>query len=171
MSHESAGLDRARPRSSDVDRTFIARLCARLTRRTGCAEEAADIVQDSFLRLAQRSNTSIDNPEGYMWRIARNLAVDRRRRSQTFPCVPLEDDVPSVMPAPDRVVVGRQSLEEVMRIVDNLPQRCREVFVLRKIDGLEQEEIATRLGISQNMVQKHLRKALADIAAALGEGH
>lgn len=169
MADDAADLMGAQLRSSDVDRSLIARLRARLVRRTGCADEAADIVQDSYLRFAQRPKASIDNPEGYLWRIASNIAIDRRRRSKSFPCVPLEESVPSATPAPDRVLVGRQSLHEVLQIVDQLPPRCQEVFVLRKIDGLEQHEIAARLCISQNMVQKHLRKALAHIAAALGE--
>ncbi len=156
------------PQPGGMDRSLMSRLRARLVRRTGCAEEAADIVQDSFLRYAQRS-PSVSNPEGYLWRVARNLVVDRRRRAAILPCLPLDDDIVSSAPAPDRVLVGRQSLDQVLRIVDGLPPRCREVFHLRKIEGWEQQEIAAHLGISLNMVQKHLRKALADISSALDE--
>ena len=146
-----------------------ARLQALLTRRTGCSVHAADILQDTFLQLGRRPGEPIANPQAYIGRVAMNLATDRHRkaayRSRQLGMMALDPiaEVPSV----ERELLGRERLRQVLEAADRLPPRCREVFVLRKIDGLTQQEIASRLGISANMVQKHLRKALADIMAAL----
>lgn len=74
-------------------------------------------------------------------------------------------------PSPERVVSGRNELALVRSLIDGLPDRCRQVFELRRIHGLAQREVAERLGITENVVEQQsirglrlLLKALADSA-------
>jgi RNA polymerase sigma factor (sigma-70 family) len=62
--------------------------------------------------------------------------------------------------SPERIALARERLALLAAAMDELPPRCREVFVLRQVEQLDQAEIARRLCISRNMVEKHLRKAL-----------
>ena len=144
------------------------RLRQALQRRTGCAAAAEDLSQDVYLRLADREDRDLASPEAYVARTAANLALDWRRSAvRRGVMAPFPSDLASDLPSAERTLVARERLKLVLQIADRLPPRCREVFVLRKLEGLEQREIAERLGISMNMVQKHLRKALEDIAAGL----
>ena len=73
-------------------------------------------------------------------------------------------------PSPERVVAARRELGEVLRLIDRLPDRCRRVFEMRKIQGLSQREIASRLGISETIVENEVVKGLRLISRALHEG-
>jgi RNA polymerase sigma-70 factor (ECF subfamily) len=135
-----------------------------LSRRVG-RDDAADIVQETFLRVMSRdiSETIVD-PRAYVRRTAVNLAMDvsRRRRLETKLFVP-EEAAPD---APSQEVTAEQSLDADRRAgllseaIDTLPPKCREVFVMRMHQELPQDEIARRLGISRNMVDRHLRIAI-----------
>lgn len=150
-------------------RSYV-QLKAFVTRRVGCASTAADIVHDTYIRLAERGDGQIGNPEGYARRVAGNLAIDWQRREAGRPYVAaiVPDQVPSDAPSPEQELEHKARLRRVLELAAELPPKCREVFVLRKLDGLHQDEIAARLNISPNMVQKHLRKALAYISARVG---
>lgn len=135
-----------------------------LSRRVG-RDDAADIVQETFLRVMSRdiSETVVD-PGAYVRRTAVNLAMDvsRRRRLETKLFVP-EAAAPD---APSQEATAEQSLDADRRAklltgaIDALPPKCREVFVMRMHRELPQDEIARRLGISRNMVDRHLRIAI-----------
>lgn len=143
-----------------------------LTRRVG-RDDAADIVQETFLRVMSRdiSQTIVD-PGAYVRRTAVNLAMDvsRRRRLETKLFVP-EDSAPE---APSQEASAEQSLDADRRAgllteaIDTLPPKCREVFVMRMHQELPQDEIARRLGISRNMVDRHLRIAIQRCRKAVG---
>ncbi|WP_260929490.1 RNA polymerase sigma factor [Novosphingobium sp. 9] len=66
-------------------------------------------------------------------------------------------------------MLGQDRLRTLLELVETLPPRCREVFALRKIEGLHQADIAERLGITRGAVEKHLRHALLLLATRLGE--
>ena len=71
------------------------------------------------------------------------------------------DRVPDSGASPEVCLVHREELARVRRAVDELPPRCREVFLLHKVAGLSYKEIALQLGISKNTVMVHMVKALA----------
>jgi RNA polymerase sigma-70 factor (ECF subfamily) len=143
-----------------------------LSRRVG-RDDAADIVQETFLRVMSRdiSETIVD-PGAYVRRTAVNLAMDvsRRRRLETKLFVP-EEAAPD---APSQEATAEQSLDADRRAgllseaIDTLPPKCREVFVMRMHQELPQDEIARRLGISRNMVDRHLRIAIQRCRKAVG---
>ncbi|BCA56585.1 DNA-directed RNA polymerase sigma-70 factor [Nitrospira sp. KM1] len=137
-----------------------------LLRRIGCPDTAADLVQETFLRVAQLPLTpQPDNPRAFLFRIASNLAIDELRKNQVRKPyqAPLEDaeHVPSAAPTGEQAVFDKQRMELLQQALDQLPPRCRTVFILRRIEGYSYEEIASRLGLSERMVAKEINRALA----------
>lgn len=140
-------------------------LRALVERRVQSPELAADIVQDCYLRIAEHDPAvAIDNPLAWLHRIVGNLVIDRLRqnamRARYTDPEALDENLPDRSPGSEAIVSGQQRLQLLARAVGELPPRCREVFVLRKIEQLGFDDIAARMGISRNMVEKHLRKAL-----------
>lgn len=137
-----------------------------LTRRCGCIETASDIVQETYQRiLAGGIWEHVKNPRALVYRIALNLATDHERRLATrHKYIETNPDIGSLesdtVAQPDRIVESGQQLERMQRAVERLPPKCRRVFLLRRIEGLSQNEIAECLGISRSMVEKHLRNAI-----------
>lgn len=143
-------------------------------RRLGDRHEAEDLVQESFLRLAQRRDTGeVAHLDGYIYRTAGSVLTDRARRRAVRHAdehVELESTQEAANNVdPLRALTSRRALAEVGAVLDALPERTRTVFVLRRLEGLRHKEIALRLGISVSSVEKHVARAvdaLADQAEA-----
>ena len=135
-------------------------------RRCGCVETAADIVQETYQRmLVGNLWQQAENPRALLHRIAANLATDyERRRSVRGHYVSDEDHDAALQVSdnidPEQINQARERLDRLVAAIDRLPLKCRTVFILRKFQELSHAEIADRLGISRNMVEKHLRNAL-----------
>jgi RNA polymerase sigma-70 factor (ECF subfamily) len=142
-----------------------------LTRRVG-AQDAPDLVQETFFRFLRHAKSeTIVEPHAFLHATAINLAKDHRRRARTEHIYvdfgDLPDGVAESLPLPDQEIVARQRLEHLKAAVAALPPRCRQVFIMRRIENLPQREIAKRLGISRSMVQQHLRLAMKRCHEAL----
>lgn len=140
-------------------------LKAFLTRKFGCPDLAADVAQETWLRAQQvKELTAVNNPRAYLFKMAANLAFDSLRsdkvRTRLTSAESIPDGASSGLPLPDQIVDYQQRLEILRQAVDELPPRCREVFSLHKFKGLSHAEIAARLGISKNMVEKHIIRGL-----------
>lgn len=137
-----------------------------LTRRFGSAGTASDTLHDIYIRL-QRLQTvpELDNPRAYLFRVANNVALDRlrvaRRAERRLAPGDLAAEQPSAAPTADVAMEQRERLRLLARAIAELPPRCREAFLMHKIDGLSHSQVAERLGISRSMVEKHVMKALA----------
>lgn len=148
-------------------------------RNTRCTHTAYDILHDALLRFALTKHPGrIEKPQAYMRTVVRNVLVDSYREMARF--VPFASDEPStdesdystvtlpeqfLAPSAEHIADLQQRLNALQRIIDCLPPRCREVFWLFRIDGHSQTEIASRLGISLNMVERHIMRALIDLRA------
>jgi RNA polymerase sigma-70 factor (ECF subfamily) len=149
-------------------------LLRHVEQRIGNTADAADIVQETYVhvRVTER-RTAIANPRAFLYRVATNLAIDYQRRrayrGQFVSAGEPIDDVASGEPSMERQLAGRERLDALLDAVNELPDRCREVFILCKLYHLDIEEIGQRLRISPTMVRRHLRKALLHCAARLGE--
>jgi RNA polymerase sigma-70 factor (ECF subfamily) len=131
-----------------------------------------DLVQEVLVRLVARSRgEAIENPEGYVFQTAANLLRDRARqhaaRSGGSHGSFEETEHGAVEISPERVLLSQEAIEMLVRALDELPQRTRDVFVLHRYDGLEHREIARRLGISESAVWKHMGKAVTHLHARM----
>lgn len=143
-----------------------------LRQRTG-EEDARDIAQESLSRLLRYRHTEpAEAWRPLLYRIARNLLNEhyRRRQSHGEPYnVPVETiELPDPAPPPDHAIQQTQQHAWLREAMQSLPPRCRQVFVLVRIDGLSQGEVARRCGISLKTVEKHLAKALAALCDKAG---
>jgi RNA polymerase sigma-70 factor (ECF subfamily) len=125
--------------------------------------EIEDIVQETYVRVCQiDSAETIRQPRSFLYRVARNLALDHVKRSESRFTVSLDD--PSHGDGEDWVsnenvhdqLAAKQEFELFCAAVQQLPLQCRRAFVLRKVYGYSQKEIAQELNISENTVEKHI---------------
>jgi RNA polymerase sigma-70 factor (ECF subfamily) len=138
-----------------------------LTYKVRCAETAADLTQETYLRIAHHPDTdNIENMRAYLFRIANNLALDYLR-SQTRQCQrdagPVTENIICRQPEPDAVLSDRQQLEFLEQIIYDLPPKCRAVFLMSRVEGKSYTEISNELAISPRTVESHIRKALEQI--------
>lgn len=128
-------------------------------------DTAQDILHETWLRISEiQPGQSIDRPLAFLYRIASNLALDHLRQDSLRQRYLDEGELPESVAAPgprqeDKLIL-QQQLELLALIVQELPPKCREAFLLRKARQMETDEIARHMGISRNMVEKHLRRAL-----------
>lgn len=143
-----------------------------LRRRMHDTEEAADLVQDVYLRLVRtRDLQRITHPKAFLFQTATNLLRDDRRGRQVRQA---ESGISALnglhaaeTPSPERVLEGRQRLRAFEQALSELPPRRRQVFLLARYDGLTHPQIAERLGISVSGVEKHMIKAIAHFGQAM----
>ncbi|MFI4909461.1 MAG: RNA polymerase sigma factor [Steroidobacterales bacterium] len=136
-----------------------------LRRFTAGAEDIEDLVQEAYVRVcAMPPAQAVDSPRALLFRIARNLAVDRARPKATRATDDVADFEPlhvsSEEAEPDEQVDLRRRYESFCAAVDSLPPLCRRVFVLRKVYQLSHAEIAQMLGLSHSTIEKHVAKGL-----------
>jgi RNA polymerase sigma factor (sigma-70 family) len=143
-----------------------------LTRKVG-ADDAPDLAQEAVLRVLHYAERGavVANPESLLRVTAQNLARDfaRRRKTESKYVVAglTIEDLQAPAPSPAARLEAAESASRFFDALDALTPRCREVFVMRRFENLHQEEIARRLGISRNMVEKHLRTAFRELKQAL----
>jgi len=145
-----------------TERLSLLRLAQRIVGTTPAAE---DVTQSLWFRVQRiEDDPPILNKRAYLYRLATNLATDHARANQRheelFEAADPPADVPSEMPSAERRMLDRERLRRFEAALEELPLRCRQVFVLRRIDGLPANEVAARLGITVNAVAKHVRIAV-----------
>ncbi len=136
-------------------------------------DAADDILQMAFIRLWQHRHdwTGSGSLRSYLFRIARNLALNARRdrssaarRNEGLRQVLARSPGP---PTPEENLVAERLREEVEAAIGNLPERRREVFVLARFHGLSQREIGEVLDIAPQTVANQMRSALAELRDTL----
>jgi RNA polymerase sigma factor (sigma-70 family) len=133
-------------------------------RRVGC-DEARDVVHDAYLRLVTYADPdSLNNPRAYLYRVTGNVANDYgaktlRRFEWTEPDAD-PDVAESPNPGPEQQAEIRDTLNRCLAALDELPEVCRHVFLLHRVDGMAQGEISVALGIPKRTVERYIAKAL-----------
>lgn len=129
-------------------------------------DEARDVVHDAYLRLvAYADPDTLDNPRAYLYRVTGNVANDHgakslRRSEWTEPDAdPDMAECPN--PGPERQAEIRDTLNRCLAALDELPEICRHVFLLHRVDGMAQGDVAVALGIPRRTVERYIAKALA----------
>ncbi|GAB7564014.1 sigma-70 family RNA polymerase sigma factor [Methylobacillus methanolivorans] len=147
-------------------------LFAWLRKKLGCPHEAADLAQDTFIRiLASRDALfNMQEPRAYLTTTAKHLLLNQARRravEEAYLAEVLalgEDHAPSA----EQVMAAIEALEQISQALLGLAQKPREAFLMRYLDGMLHAEIAQHLGVSTKMVQKYLINALVHCHAAVG---
>lgn len=136
----------------------------RIVEDNDCAE---DMVQEAFVKAweALEGGAEIGNFRGYMYRAVHNECIGYlRQRRETA-------SLGEIAEVTEEAVDTSVRDARIWRAIDALPQRCREVFLLSKRDGLSQEEIAEEMGISVKTVKNQMTKAYERLREALSGGH
>ena len=161
-------------------RWAYADLLPSIVRQTYCKHSAYDILHDALVRFALAKNSSREQqPHAYLQIIVRNLVVDNYKYQHRYVQLPSEapEDAEhdmrlqavihaDVHPSAEHIADINQRIQALQSLVERLPTRCREVFWLFKIDGMSQAAVAAQLGISQNMVEKHMIRAMQKLFSA-----
>ncbi|MDR0780016.1 MAG: sigma-70 family RNA polymerase sigma factor [Pseudomonadales bacterium] len=134
-------------------------------RRMVRPDEIEDIIQETFvLSYAASRKKTIENPRGFMMKTAKNIALNFSKRAdkKRHFCLDdlLDDDFFLYMDNVEERYQAQEMFIYFCRAVAELPVCCRRVFILKKVYGLSQEEIAERFGISASMVEKHVAKGM-----------
>jgi RNA polymerase sigma factor (sigma-70 family) len=162
-------------RTQPDSETKLAEACREVVldaRRRGSRPDADDVAQDACMRaLDLEAPDKVRDPVRYVLRIARNLAIDRRRRrvreaalSESLAVIEHRSSEPA---DPERILAGKQDLERVLAAIALLPPRCREAFTLHRFNGLSYPAIARQMGVSTSMVEKHIAEAMLRLTRAL----
>jgi RNA polymerase sigma factor (sigma-70 family) len=143
-----------------------------LSRNWRDKSEVEDFCQDVYVKVYETARSEPPKSvKPFVFAIARNLLVDRVRRSQIVPIETASDldalNIAVDEPGAERAAIARDEFRRVQSALDRLPRRCREAVTLRKIEGLSMREIATRMGISMNTVHVHLVEGSALLADIL----
>jgi len=133
--------------------------------KLGNRADAADLAQDTFLRLlGKRDAAPLREPRGYLATIARGLLIDRYRRQaleQAYLEALAQQAEPVSMCAETHAIVI-ETLLAVDRLLDSLGARTRAIFLLAQIEELSYADISRRLGVSLPTVKKHLVRAYTE---------
>ncbi|WP_426701806.1 RNA polymerase sigma factor [Rhodanobacter sp. Col0626] len=143
-----------------------AELVSYLRRRITSDEDVEDIVQESLIRLMRYRDRDPASWAPLLYRIAINVHNDRLRQlrvRQDIQCVHLDENIhemASLEPGHVQRIATQQELARLQRALLRLPTRCRQMYLLHRIEGMTYPQIASHCGIGVKAVEKHISKAL-----------
>lgn len=136
--------------------------------------EFSDLRQEAYVRIyesAQRERPSPVKP--FLIMIVRNLMIDRLRRQSVVSIETMTDmdwaNISENAPSPEDCVSARQELTRMQSALDQLPARCREVILLRRVHGYSQREVAIKMGIKEETVENQVMKGMRILADAVSD--
>lgn len=144
-----------------------------IQRRVGCSDEAADLAQDTFIRVIQRQRKEADftigYPRTYLRTVAHGLLIDHFRRRKVEQAY-----LEALQQLPHEVVIDLQEREIILetlqrldKMLDALPPPVRETFLLSRVDGLTYQQIAVQIGVSERTVKRYMRQAYVQCLALM----
>jgi RNA polymerase sigma factor (sigma-70 family) len=131
-----------------------------------------DLCQDVYVRVCEAAlQETPRSARSFVFTVARNLVIDEMRREQVVPIDAVADlealNVAADIPSPDRNLIAREDLRRLQAALDELPPRCREAVVMRKVQGVSRREIAARMNIAEKTVARHITEGICALANAL----
>lgn len=136
------------------------------------SSEIGDLRQEAYIRLFEAARRA--HPictKAFLFLIVRNLMIDRLRQRRVVAIETLTDfewlAVSADEPSPEDHVAARQELRLLQKALDGLPLRCRQVVILRKVEGWSQREVARHMGITEETAEHQLAKGLRILAKSL----
>jgi RNA polymerase sigma-70 factor (ECF subfamily) len=147
-----------------------------LRKKLGCSHRAADLAHDAFIRVLSLAEPhGLKEPRAFLTTTATRLLIDGARRRKIehayLDALALHADEASI-PSPEAIHTALQILEKIARLLEGLPARPRQAFLLSRLDGLSYSEIAEVLGVSSSMVKQYMASVLVHCYKTLhGSGH
>ncbi|MHC6227474.1 sigma-70 family RNA polymerase sigma factor [Pseudomonas sp. X10] len=135
-----------------------------LRARVGCQENAADLAQDTFVRLLHaRQASPLKEPRAYLSSIARGLMIDqfRRRALERAYQESLAHLPDGEVPSEEQRLIILDTLERLDQMLHQLKPRARQAFLLAQLDGMSIPQVARQLEVSRATIERDLAKALA----------
>ncbi len=136
-----------------------------LTIRLRCRQDAVEVAQEAYIRLLRRDNLEeIDCFQSFLFRTATNISIDlqrqklRQARNFTKSKI-LLGNIDEI--TPERALGGRQKLIELRNLLEELPPKCKEAFMLYKFNNMSHTEIADKMNLSVSSIRKYITRALA----------
>lgn len=153
---------------NEVFETHREALYGYINKRIQDCHIADDILQDLFIKLQTKQFEEIKYPKAYLYRMVNNLIIDEQRRQARFVDTSLQTDGTEFCHefekddrSPEVILSHARQLSHITSALKALPDKTRDVFCLLRLKQMEKQHVAHQLNISVNMVEKHLRKALA----------
>lgn len=151
-------------------RATFALIKAVLMRRGRSEQDADDLLQDAWVRLAcSRNRNTIDRPEAFLMRTVLNLSIDVHRANQSRGEQVLLEDVVLVdaTPSAEQRLLARQRLARLSTCLARLTPKTRTVFLAHRIDGKTYHEIALEHDLAISTVEQHVAKAMMQLTAGM----
>lgn len=146
----------------------FARVRSALRRRGQTAEEADDLVQEAWIRLAcYEKEHEVRKPEAFLMRAALNLAINAHHaRVARGEVVALDaEEIPDAAPTAETIMLGKEQFARLSAGLGRLDERTRDIFLANRIDGQSYQEIAKEHQLSISSVEKHIAKAIVVITS------
>lgn len=139
-------------------------------RRSSSSFDAEDAAHDAIVGMLENGGSTIENKRAYLHRSVANGLINRYRREQSFPTLPLHELSESEHPVMDGVEAATQVSELSQALSDalgELPPACQQVFAWHRLEGWTVPEIAAQMGLSVSMVEKHLTRTMRHLRQRL----
>lgn len=138
-------------------------------------DDILDLRNDIYVQIYQSAQKRFpDKPRQFVFTTARNLLINRMRRENVVSIEAVADldalGIALDAPGPERSAIARDELRLLQAAIERLPPRCRQVVIMRRIEGLSRPEIAVRLGISEETVSAHVTDGMFALAEMLYGG-
>ncbi|MCW4461096.1 RNA polymerase sigma factor [Sphingomonas sp. BT-65] len=146
-----------------------------LTRRQPMGLDVDDIIQEAYAILADLETVEeIRFPRAYLFQVARSVITKHVRRARVVSIRTMDDltelEHADDRPSPECIAIDRDQLRRLAEAIGAMPDRTQEAFMLRRVEGLPQREIAARMAISENTVEKHISRGLRFLVDWFGHG-
>jgi RNA polymerase sigma-70 factor (ECF subfamily) len=124
-----------------------------------------DIVQEMYARLAALDDAEkISNPRQYASQTAISIALNLVRHARVVPMIAIGEfeglELASLEPSAEEIVSSQEELRQLENTLAELPDTCRTAFLLRRVEGLSQKEVAEKLGVSIKAVEKYMARSI-----------
>ncbi|HMN43771.1 MAG TPA: sigma-70 family RNA polymerase sigma factor [Povalibacter sp.] len=141
-----------------------------LRRKLQCPEQAADVAHDTFCRLLGLPRTEFREPRAFLVTTATRLLIDRSRRAQierayldTWAAIHADANAAS----PEQQQEAIDTLLAIAALLEGLPRKAREAFLMSRLEELSQSEIAAQLDVSVSMIKQYMAQAMRHCYAVL----
>lgn len=168
--------------SEERTRWFMARILphepalrAWLNRHCRASADADDVIQETYTVLAARESVDdIAHPRAYLFQVAHSIVVRQVRRARIVSIQAVEEldgfDPADEGASPERSLIGRDELRRLAEAIAAMPPQMQKVFILRRVHGHSQNEVAARLGLSESTVEKHMARGVRFLTDWFGRG-